>query len=163
MSTIPLWQRGLALAMYLLPWSDAFAFGRPFFGLGLLPQWVQAALTLPVLPLSWISRLVPLGLGPMLLVLALFFAVVRNPQASYFLRFNGLQAILVDIALLVAGYGLAVFGCRSGSVGGFACDTFSNTLFLGSLLLVIFAFVECIRGREPQLPGLSDAVRLQLF
>ncbi|MCY4359513.1 MAG: hypothetical protein OXC47_02450 [Cyanobacteria bacterium MAG APA_bin_95] len=163
MNSIPLWQRGLGLAMYLLPWSDAFVFSRPFFGLELVPLSVRTALILPALPLNWINSLVPFGLGPMLLLLALFFAVVRNPQAPYFLRFNALQAILVDIILLAAGYGLVVFGCRPGSVGGFTCDTFGNTLFLGSLLLVIFAFVECIRGREPELPSLSDAVRLQLF
>lgn len=163
MNSVSPWQRGLGLAMYLLPWSDALPFGRPFFGLELVPPSVQTALVIPALPLRWISGLVPFGLGTILLFLALFFAVVRNPQVPYFLRFNALQTILVDIVLVVAGYGLAVFGCRSGSMGGFACDAFSNTLFLGSLLLVIFAFVECIRGREPELPSLSDAVRLQLF
>ena len=163
MNSIPLWQRGLGLAMYLLPWTDALALGRPFFALGLVPPTVQTALILPVLPLSWISGLVPLGLGPMLLLLVVFFAVARNPQAPYFLRFNALQAILVDIILLVAGYGLTIFGCRPGITEGFACDTFGNALFLGSLLLVLFAVVECVRGREPELPSLSDAVRLQLF
>ncbi len=163
MNSIPLWQRGLGLAMYILPWSDALAFGRPFFGLGLVPPSVQTALILPALPLNWISSLLPFGLGSILLFLGLFFAVVRNPQVPYFLRFNALQAILADILLVVVGYGLAVFGCRPGSMGGFACDAFSNTLFLGGLLLVIFAFVECIRGREPELPSLSDAVRHQLF
>ena len=163
MNFIPPWQRGLGLAMYLLPWGDALPFGRPLLGLGLVPPLAKAALILPALPLNWISGLLPFGLGSILLFLGLFFAVVRNPQVPYFLRFNALQAILVDLVLVVAGYGLAVFGCRPGSVGAFACDTLSNTLFLGSLLLVIFAFVECIRGREPELPSLSDVVRLQLF
>lgn len=163
MNSIPLWQRGLGLAMYLLPWSSALSFARPFFGLGLVPPPVQTALILPALPVNWISGLLPFGLGAVLPLLILFFGVVRNPQAPYFLRFNALQAILVDVVLVVAGYGLAVFGCRPGSMGIFVCDTFTNTLFLGSLLLLIFAVVECIRGREPQLPGLSDAVRLQLF
>ena len=163
MNSIPLWQRGLGLAVYLLPWGDAFPFGRPLLSLGLVPPSVQMALVLPALPLGWISNLLPLGLGSIFLFLGLFFAVVRNPQVPYFLRFNTLQAILVNIILVVAGYGLAIFGCRPGSVGGFTCDTISNTLFLGSLLLVIFAAVQCIRGREPELPSLSDAVRLQLF
>lgn len=164
MNSIPLWQRGLGLAMYLLPWSDALVFGPPLLGLGLVPPLAQTALILPVVPVKWISSLLPFGLGSILLFLGLFFAVVRNPQVPYFLRFNALQAILVDIVLVVAGYGLAVFDCRPIKVGsGFACDTFSNTLFLGGLLLVIFACVQCIRGREPELPGLSDAVRLQLF
>ena len=163
MNPIPPWQRALGLAMYLLPWGDALVFSRPFFGLGLVPPSVQTALILPALPLNWISSLLPFGLGSILLFLGLFFAVVRNPQVPYFLRFNALQAILVDIVLIVAGYGLTIFGCRPATMGSLACDTLSNTLFLGSLLLVIFAFVECIRGREPELPSLSDAVRLQLF
>ncbi len=162
MNLVPFWHRGLGLVMYLLPWSHALMFSRPFFGLGLVPPPLQVALILPALPVNWISGLLPLGLGSLLLFLVLFLAVVRNPRVPYFLRFNALQAILVDILLMVAGYGMAIFGCRPGSGGGFTCDTFSNTLFLGSLLLVLFAAVECFRGREPEVPSLSDAVRLQL-
>ena len=163
MNAIPLWQRGLGMAMYLLPWTDACTFSHPFRNLELLPPLLKIALLLPAVPLLWIRTFIPLGLGSLLLVLALFFAVVRNPQVPYFLRFNVLQAIVVSVVLVSAGYGMAVFGCQPAGVGGFACDTVRNTLFLGTLLLVIFAFVECIRGREPELPSLSDAVRSQLF
>ena len=33
MQTPPIWQRLLAALAYLLPWSDAFPFGRGLFGL----------------------------------------------------------------------------------------------------------------------------------
>jgi hypothetical protein len=34
---------------------------------------------------------------------------------------------------------------------------------VGVLAVVIFALIECSRGREPDLPGLSQAVRMQLY
>ena len=163
MNAIPFWQRGLGLAMYLLPWSDAMVFRHPLLDLDLVPSLVKVVLMLPALPLRWVSSLVPFGLGSTLLLLLVFFAVARNPRVPCFVRFNALQAILVSLILLVAGYGLTIFGCRPGITEGLLCNTLGNTLFLGSLLLVLFAFVECIRGREPELPSLSDAVRLQLF
>ena len=41
--------------------------------------------------------------------------------------------------------------------------TLSSTVVIAVLAVVIFALVECIRGREPDLPGLSQAVRMQLY
>ena len=31
------------------------------------------------------------------------------------------------------------------------------------LAVVIFALIECLRGKEPDLPGISQAVRMQLY
>jgi hypothetical protein len=41
--------------------------------------------------------------------------------------------------------------------------TLASTVLLAVLAIVIFAFVECLRGREPDLPGISQAVRMQLY
>ena len=41
--------------------------------------------------------------------------------------------------------------------------TASSTVLLGVLAVVIFALIECVQGREPDLPGLSQAVRMQLY
>jgi hypothetical protein len=47
--------------------------------------------------------------------------------------------------------------------GTFLFRTLSNTVFLGVLLLVLYGIVEALRGREAEIPTVSEAVRMQLF
>ena len=94
------------------------------------------------------------------LFFVLFLAVVRNPGVPYFLRFNTLQALLVDIVIILIGY---LYAPLSMSVGGLVMRTLGSTVLLGVLAVVFFALIECLRGREPDLPGLSQAVRMQLY
>ncbi|MEB3276607.1 MAG: Tic20 family protein [Cyanobacteriota bacterium] len=150
----PLWQRLLAAAAYLLPWSDAVPFGRSLFGLWPLLQW----LSLPALPLALLQQAVPFG--GFVLFLVLFLAVVRNNRVPYLIRFSVLQAILIDIVLVLLSL---VFSVLLGPLGaGFALRTLSNTVFLGALALVLFSVVEGLRGREADIPTVSEAVRMQL-
>jgi len=153
MAAIPAWQRLLALLAYLLPWSAALPFGDSLDNLIPALQW----LALPALPVLMLERGVPFG--GFLLFLVLFLAVVRNPQVPYFLRFNVLQAILLDIVLVVVS--LAFQLLRLGSLG-FTGRTLANTVFLGMLVLLLFALVQCLRGKEADIPTLSEAVRMQL-
>jgi len=153
MAAIPAWQRLLALLAYLLPWSAALPFGDSLDNLIPALQW----LALPALPVLMLERGVPFG--GFLLFLVLFLAVVRNPQVPYFLRFNVLQAILLDIVLVVVS--LAFQLLRLGSQG-FTGRTLANTVFLGMLVLLLFALVQCLRGKEADIPTLSEAVRMQL-
>jgi uncharacterized membrane protein len=153
MADTPLWQRPLAVLAYLLPWSAALPFGQSLDNLFPALQW----LVLPAVPVLMLERGVPFG--SFLLFLVLFLAVVRNPQVPYFLRFNVLQAILLDIVLVVLS--LAFQLLRIGSLG-FAGRTLANTVFLGMLVLLLFALVQCLRGKEADIPTLSEAVRMQL-
>ena len=153
MADTPLWQRPLAVLAYVLPWSAALPFGESLDNLFPALQW----LVLPAVPVLMLERGVPFG--GFLLFLVLFLAVVRNPQVPYFLRFNVLQAILLDIVLVVLS--LAFQLLRLGSMG-FAGRTLANTVFLGVLVLLLFSLVQCLRGKEADIPTLSEAVRMQL-
>ena len=155
MTAIPIWQRLLAAAAYLLPWSDAIPFGRSLFGLWPVLQW----LSVPALPVALLQQAVPFG--GFILFLVLYLAVVRNSQVPYLIRFNVLQAILLDIVLVVASLIFSVLLAPLGA--GFALRTLSNTVFLGALVLILFALVESLRGREADIPTLSEAVRMQLY
>ena len=150
---IPFWQRLLALLPYLLPWSDALPFGRSLYGL--FP--VLELVTLPALPVVLVEQAVPFG--GLILFLVLFLAVVRNPQVPGTIRFNALQAILLDIVLVVVSLAFQLLGLEK---LGFAGRTLENTVFLGMLVLMLFALVQCLRGKEPEIPVLSEAVRMQL-
>ena len=139
----PIWQRVLAALAYLLPWSDAFSFGRGLFGLFPALQW----LGVPILPIALLEQAVPFG--GLVLFLVLFLAVVRNNKVPYVIRFNVLQAILIDIVVVLGAL-------------DFVGKTLSNTVFIGILVLVLFAVVQNLRGKEADIPSLSEAVRMQL-
>ena len=155
---IPVWQRVVAPLVYLLPWSDAIPFGGPLFQQYPWMQWF----TLPVLPLALLERSVPFGLGGLLLFFVLFLAVVRNPNVPYFLRFNTLQALLTDIVIMVLGFAFGIL-LRPIAGGSLLVSTLSSTIVVAALAILLFALVECWRGREPDLPGISQAVRMQLY
>ena len=151
----PLWQRLLAAAAYLLPWSDAVPFGRSLFEV--LPT--LRLLSLPALPLALLEQLVPFG--GFVVFLALYLGVVRNGRVPYLVRFSVLQAILLDIVLELLSLVFSVLLSPLGA--GFALRTLSNTVFLGALVLVLFGVVESLRGKEADIPTLSEAVRMQLY
>jgi hypothetical protein len=155
MQAPPIWQRLLAAAAYLVPWSDAIPFGRSLFGLFPMLQW----LSVPALPLAVLQQLVPFG--GLVLFLALYLAVVRNGRVPYPIRFNVLQAILIDIVLVLVSLAFNLLINPLGS--GFALRTLSNTVFLGTLVVVLFGVVQNLRGKEAELPTISEAVRMQLY
>ena len=154
MGDIPWWQRLLAVVAYLLPWADTLPFAESLDNLFPALQWLM----LPALPVLLLERNVPFG--GFLLFLVLFLAVVRNPRVPVYIRFNTLQAILLDILLVVLSL---AFNLLLAPLGGtFAVRTLANTVFLGVLVVVLFAVVQCLRGKEADIPTLSDAVRMQL-
>ena len=151
---IPNWQKFLGILIYLLPWSDAIPFGRYLFMDFPFLQW----LAIPAIPILLIEQAIPFG--NLILFFILFLGVARNPKVSYFIRFNTLQAILIDILLILISYAFQVIIQPIG--GGLLVSTLSSTVLVGTLAIVIFAFSECIQGKEPDLPGISDAVKMQL-
>ena len=155
----PLWQRLLALLPYSLTWSDALPFGRDLFSS--FPS--LKALMLPAMPALLVQNLGSMGgmnLGGLLLFVLLFAAVVRNPKVPYTIRFNTLQALMLDILLVVIGLVFQLLQSLLG--GGLLFRTLANTVFLGTLLILLFTVVQVLRGKEADLPTLSEAVRMQL-
>ncbi len=150
---IPIWQKFLGILIYMLPWSEALPFGRYLFQDFPLLQWLE----LPTLPIIIFQRGVPFG--NLLLFFILFLGVVRNPKIPYFLRFNTLQAILIDIGLLLISYAFQII---LQPLGGLVLSTFSSTVWIGVLAIIVFASIESIQGKEPDLPWISEAVRMQL-
>ena len=151
---IPIWQRLLGVLIYMLPWSDTIPFGRSLF----VQFPLLELLALPALPLIILEQGVPFG--SLLIFFLLFLAVVRNPKVPYFLRFNTLQALLVDIVVVLLGYAFQIL--LQPLSGAFMLRTLTSTVLVAMLAIVIFALIECLRGREPDLPGISQAVRMQL-
>ena len=156
---IPLWQRVIAPLVYLLPWSDAIPFGLGLDGVfNQVP--LLRLLIVPAVPFIQLNRGVPFG--GLLLFFVLFLAVVRNPKVPYFLRFNTLQALMTDIVLIVLSFGFSIL-LQPLASGSLLIGTLSSTIVIAVLAILVFALVECLRGREPDLPGISQAARMQLY
>ena len=138
----------------MLPRSDAIPFGRTLFIEIPFLQW----LAIPVLPIIIFEQLIPLG--SLLIFFGLFFGVVRNSKVPYFLRFNALQALLIDIALILLSYAFQIILQPLGN--SLILRTLSGTVLVGTLAIIIFAISQCFQGKEPDLPTISAAVRIQL-
>ncbi len=151
---IPIWQKLLGALIYILPLSDALPFGQYLFKDFPFLQWVF----LPTLPILVLRQAIPFG--GLLLFFVLFLAVTRNPKVPYFIRFNTLQGILIDIALILISYGFQIIIQPIGVE--LFIRTVSSTILIGTLAIVIFAIIECSQGNEPDLPGISQAVKMQL-
>jgi uncharacterized membrane protein len=104
-----------------------------------------------------LEQVVPFG--GLVLFLVLYLAVVRNDRVPYLIRFNVLQAILVDIVVVLVTLAFQVLQLNALTFVG---KTLSNTVFLGILVLVAFAVIQNLRGKDAEIPSLSEAVRMQL-
>jgi Chloroplast import apparatus Tic20-like len=138
---------------YLLPLIHGLIFGgslfRQFPILGLL--------FMPLVPLIQIYSL---PLASLVIFFALYFGVVRNESISHFIRFNAMQAILLDIVLMLSGLVLEGFGQVIQMQ--FITQTLNNMLFLGVVAAFFYAVVQSALGRYAEIPPLSDAVYMQV-
>ena len=91
---------------------------------------------------------------------ALILLVVRNPNISHFIRFNTMQAILLDIILVVFSLILSLFDPNL--FGNLITSTLNNVLFLGMLAAVGYSIVQTFRGVYAEIPTISQAVHMQV-
>ncbi|MEH2011063.1 Tic20 family protein [Nostoc sp.] len=140
---------------YLLPLIDGLAFGRY-----LLTQFpALKVLLLPLQPVLIIYG--SLGqFGQIIVFFALFLLVVRNEKISHFIRFNAMQAILLDIVIFLCSILVGALEKVPGT--GFAIETVANTIFLGVVAAVGYSVIQSLSGRYAEIPAISDAVYMQV-
>ncbi|ACC83862.1 hypothetical protein GNF10_01485 [Nostoc sp. UCD121] len=146
--------RIFACLPYLLPLIEVFVFGR--YLLSDFPP--LQLLFLPLLPLLRIYYGV--RYAGMIIFFALFLLVVRNEKISHFIRFNTMQAILLDIIIFLFNILTDVVGLVP--VGGFAIQTLSTTIFIGIVGAVAYSVIQSVSGRYAEIPAISDAVYMQV-
>ncbi|MBN3941199.1 MAG: Tic20 family protein [Nostoc sp.] len=139
---------------YLLPLIEVFVFGRYL----LLEFPPLQLLFLPLLPLLRIYYGV--RYAGMIIFFALFLLVVRNEKISHFIRFNTMQAILLDIIIFLFSILTDVVGLVPS--GGFAIQTLSTTIFIGIVGAVAYSVIQSVSGRYAEIPAISDAVYMQV-
>ena len=141
--------------IYLFP----LVYSLPF-GITLLSQfpWLAQFFT-PLIALYGITNTLPFA--SLIIFFGLWLGVVRNDKVSYFLRFNAMQAILLNILQilfsLIMGILVPAFGAQS-LIG----ETLTNTIFMGSVVACFFCIVQSVKGEYAELPALSDAASSQI-
>ncbi len=150
-TTVP--DRIFASLPYLLPLVDGLMFGKFLF-----QQF--PVLQLLLIPLAPLMQIYSLPFASLIIFFALYLGVVRNENISHFIRFNAMQAILLDIVLMLCGLVLPIFA-KAFQVA-FIAETLYNMVFLGAFAAFVYAVVQSALGRYAEIPPLSDAVYMQV-
>ena len=158
--------RFFACLPYLLPLLEVAMLGITYAyqaNIGLFHQFpALQLLVIPVTPLLFFYGIFSFGgfsFGSIIIFLLLLNLVVRNSSISHFIRFNTMQAILLDILMFLAGVILSIIPLAS--MGLFA-DTFLNVVLIGALAAIGYSVVQTIRGQYAEIPTLSEAVHMQV-
>ena len=146
--------RILGVLLYMIPWSDSIAFGNHLFIKYPFTQIIQ----LPAIPIILIERSIPFG--SLLLFLAIFIGLIRNSKISYFIRFNALQSLLINIGIIIVSFIFEII--FSPFLNSLIIRTFSSTLLISLFSIIVYCVCSCAQGKEPNLPGISQATKMQL-
>ncbi|HEY9729083.1 MAG TPA: Tic20 family protein [Chroococcales cyanobacterium] len=146
--------RIFACLPYLLPLTSALPFGtylfRQFPALSLL--------LLPLQPVLLIYSAIPFA--GLVVFFLLFLLVVRNERIAHFIRFNTMQAILLDILLVLCSLVLPIL--LKALQFNLLTETLLNIVFLGTVVACGYSVVQSILGRYAEIPALSEAVHAQV-
>ena len=144
----------LGILLYMIPWADCLSFGNHLFLKYPFTQIIQ----IPAIPIIIIERSIPFG--NLLLFLAIFIGLVRNTKISYFLRFNALQSLLINIGIIIVNFIFEII--FSPFLNSLIIRTFSSTLLFSLFAVIVYCVWSCTQGNEPDLPIISEATKMQL-
>ena len=144
----------LGVLLYMIPWADCLTFGNHLYIKYPFIQIIQV----PAIPIILIERSIPFG--SLLLFLAIFLGLVRNSKVSYFLRFNALQSLLINIGIIIVSFIFEII--FSPFLNSLIIRTFSSTLLFSLFAVIVYCVWSCTQGNEPNLPGVSQATKMQL-
>ena len=144
----------LGVLLYMIPWADSLIFGNHLYIKYPFIQVIQ----IPAIPIILIERSIPFG--SFLLFIALFIGVIRNNKVSYFLRFNALQSLLINIIIIIISFLFQIFFTPFGNA--LIIRTMSSTILISLFLIITYCAFCCFKGNEPDLPGISKAAKMQL-
>ncbi|KAI4302063.1 hypothetical protein L6164_035281 [Bauhinia variegata] len=152
----PATDRLISVAGYTLPLFNSLQYGRY-----LLAQFPTLGLLFdPILPLLSLYRSIPYS--SFVAFFALYLGVVRNPSFSHYVRFNSMQAVTLDVLLVLPHLLHRIFTPGHSGIGFRVMVWGHNLLFVFSVTCFIYSVVSCILGRTPHLPFVADAAARQI-
>ncbi|KAE9621988.1 hypothetical protein Lal_00032738 [Lupinus albus] len=155
-SSPPATDRLISVAAYCLPFFNSLQYSR-----FLLSQYPNLSLLFePIIPFLSLYRSIPYA--SFVAFFALYLGLVRNPNVNRYVRFNAMQAVTLDVLLVLPVLMQRIFS--PGRVGlGFKVMVWShNFIFLFAVLCFFYSAGSCVFGRTPYLPFVADAASRQI-
>ncbi|KAJ7287923.1 hypothetical protein O6H91_05G127700 [Diphasiastrum complanatum] len=147
--------RLVAALGYFLPFLDGVQYGRYLF----MRFPVLESMLQPLFPLLQAYKSVPYA--NFVLFFSLYLAVVRNPSFSRYVRFNTMQAVVLDVLLTLPIIIERILSPRRG-LGIQLLVIFYNSVFVFLVSCFVFGVVSCLLGKTPRLPFVADAADAQI-
>lgn len=155
-TTTPATDRLISAVAYALPFFNSLQYGRYLFvqypKLGLLFD--------PLLPIVSLYRSIPYA--SFVAFFALYLGVVRNPTFSHYVRFNSMQAVTLDVLLVLPILIQRIFSPGRSGLGFRIMVWAYSALFVFSVLCFVYGLASSVLGRTPYLPFVADAAGRQM-
>ena len=94
-----------------------------------------------------------------------FIFVVRSYKVQYFVRFNALQALLLDVVVALVSAIIQILSIVLGQFGffPFVLQIIASVTFLGIVAAFVYAVYQCVLGRyADKIPVISDVTSYQV-
>lgn len=149
-------QRILSALVYFLPLLDGARYARFLYS-----QYPFTRVVLdPLLPLVQAYNSFPYA--GLILFFALYLAVIRNPSFNRYVRYNAMQAVILDILMILPSLFERLFAGGNDPIVFQLTVIFYNTVFLYLFSCFGFAVVSCLLGKTPRLPLVAEAADAQV-
>ncbi|KAK0599805.1 hypothetical protein LWI29_008791 [Acer saccharum] len=148
--------RIISAVCYFYPFFDGIQYGKY-----VITQFTPIQVLIqPLVPAIKVFKSFPFN--GFLVFLTLYFVVVRNNNFSRYVRFNTMQAIVLDILLIFPDLLERTFNFSD----GFGLDlmmSLDSTMFLFLLVCLIYGSSSCFLGQVPRLPIVAEAADRQVL
>jgi len=148
-------ERFFASLVYVVPLISAAPFGSFLFQQ--FPQ-IQLLYFTLMSPFIKVYRSVPFA--ELIIFFILFLAIVRNDKIPHFIRFNTMQALLMDILLALFGLILGIFPNLTGL--NLILETLFNMVFLATLFACLYSIASSVLGKYAEIPTISEVAYNQV-
>ena len=158
-SSVDYLDRLYASLPYLLPIASVVLFGK----VSLFSQIpILEKLFFPIIAIDAILSTSIIDFISIRLVIwfCIFIFIVRNFRINRFIRFNAIQALLLDIVVIIVSVIIKLLGQIS--LLYFILEILINVTFLGITAAFLYSVFQCVRGKYANIPVISDAAYNQV-
>ncbi|EPS66998.1 hypothetical protein M569_07780, partial [Genlisea aurea] len=148
--------RIISAVAYFYPFFDGIQYGK--YVIAQFPPF--QAVVQPLIPAIRVFKSFPLN--GFLVFVTMYFLVVRNGNFSRYVRFNAMQAIVLDVLLILPDVLERSFNPSDG-IGLGMVMSLDSTVFLFLFVSLIYGSSCCFLGQIPRLPLVAEAADRQVL
>jgi uncharacterized membrane protein len=97
--------------------------------------------------------------------ICVFIFVVRSYKVNHFIRFNAMQALLLDVIVALVGAAAQILEVALGQLAffPFVLQILASVTFLGITAAFIYSVFQCVLGKySDKIPLISDVAYMQV-